>query len=83
MVDRAAALATVIQQVLVGETFAPGRPPDHIGTERGACRIFATPSAFDVRGAIDLGGEVVDPYFRRRTRVGASDAKRATALGAQ
>ena len=77
--------AAVIQQFLVGRNLRPGIDLfDHIGTERRRLQDLAQDlQAFDIGGAIGLGREIVDPYFRRRRGVGAPDAKRAAALGAQ
>jgi len=57
MIDRAAARAAVIQQLLVGRDFCAGiNLFDHIGTERRRMQNLSQYfQAFDVGGAINLG----------------------------
>src|SRR5260370_309282 len=85
MIDRAAALPAEIQQFLIGRNLYAGiNLLRHIGTQRRRLQDLSQYlQTFDIGGAIDFGGEVVDAYFGRRRRVGTPDAKRATALGPQ
>ena len=83
MIDRAAALAAVLQQLLVGSDFNPGIDlVDDIGPQR---RSPQNPSqdlqSLDIRGPIDLGCEIIDANLWRSSGIGAPDAQRASALG--
>ena len=55
---------------------------DHVGLEgRRRQNLAQDLQAFDIGGAVDFGREIVDPNFRRRRRIGASDAERARLSG--
>ncbi len=85
MIDRAAALAAVTQQVRVGDhALAWIDLIDHVGAQRRRLQNLAQDlQAFDVRGAVDLGPEIIDPDLGRLRRICAADAQRAAAFRPQ
>ena len=77
VIDGAAALPAVVQELLIGLDLDTGiELIDDIRTERGRLQDFSQHlQAFDVGGAIDLGREVIDANLRRRGGIGAPDTK--------
>src|ERR1700737_5498033 len=85
MINCSTALPAEIQQLRIGRNLCAGI--DLFDRKRSERRRLQNPAqdlqAFDVGGAIDFAGEIVDAYFRRLCRVGTPDAKRTAALGAK
>src|SRR5690348_11197072 len=85
MINGAAPRAAKAQQLRIAHDLCTGIDLlDDVGRKRRCGKDLSQYlQSFDIGGAIGLGRKIVDPDFRGCRGVGAADAKRATAFGAQ